>query len=256
MNGEDAAWPPPPNDELRFEVGSRVECCVGKDHWEPGTVVALWYTEEGSAGLLRPVPGRAGHGQFNISRRTTATGALGSASLETPERRTARDVVLLLTWDIVEDRGDGVAFVLECSTLASRNLPPVNRGVRSWLGIVRAATRACIRHAHVSTACQLVPSTALYIKLPPDAVEQPTMRRLAIASPRRIALQVLDYGPGRNHDLVEVGTDSVYVDFDEAVTLVTPTVECHLRLSQRQGPQLRRRCARGRCEEGCSEASK
>ena len=47
MNGEDAAWPPPPNDELRFEVGSRVECCVGKDHWEPGTVVALWYTEEG-----------------------------------------------------------------------------------------------------------------------------------------------------------------------------------------------------------------
>ena len=41
------AWPPPPNDELRFEVGKRVECCVGKDHWEPGTVVALWYTEEG-----------------------------------------------------------------------------------------------------------------------------------------------------------------------------------------------------------------
>ena len=32
------------------------------------------------------------------------------------------------------------------------------------------------------------------------------------------ALQVLDYGPGRNHDLVEVGTDSIYVDFDEAVT--------------------------------------
>ena len=32
------------------------------------------------------------------------------------------------------------------------------------------------------------------------------------------ALQVLDYGPGRNHDLVEVGTDSVYVDFDEAVS--------------------------------------
>ena len=47
MNGEDAAWPPPPNDELRFDVGSRVECCVGTDHWEPGTVVALWYTEEG-----------------------------------------------------------------------------------------------------------------------------------------------------------------------------------------------------------------
>jgi hypothetical protein len=47
MNGEDAAWPPPPNDELRFDVGSRVECCVGADHWEPGTVVALWYTEEG-----------------------------------------------------------------------------------------------------------------------------------------------------------------------------------------------------------------
>ena len=30
-----------------LRLGSRVECCVGKDHWEPGTVVALWYTEEG-----------------------------------------------------------------------------------------------------------------------------------------------------------------------------------------------------------------
>ena len=36
------------------------------------------------------------------------------------------------------------------------------------------------------------------------------------------ALQVLDYGPGRNHDLVEVGTDSIYVDFDEAVTACDP----------------------------------
>jgi len=45
------------------------------------------------------------------------------------------------------------------------------------------------------------------------------MRRLAIALVATAnALQVLDYGPGRNHDLVEVGTDSVYVDFDEAIT--------------------------------------
>ena len=44
------------------------------------------------------------------------------------------------------------------------------------------------------------------------------MRRLAIALVATAsALQVLDYGPGRNHDLVEVGTDSVFVDFDEAV---------------------------------------
>ena len=44
------------------------------------------------------------------------------------------------------------------------------------------------------------------------------MRRLAIALvATATALQVLDYGPGRNHDLVEVGTDSIYVDFDEAV---------------------------------------
>ena len=45
------------------------------------------------------------------------------------------------------------------------------------------------------------------------------MRRLAIALVATAsALQVLDYGPGRNHDLVEVGTDSVFVDFDEAVS--------------------------------------
>ena len=44
------------------------------------------------------------------------------------------------------------------------------------------------------------------------------MRRLAIALVATAsALQVLDYGPGRNHDLVEVGTDSIYVDFDEAI---------------------------------------
>ena len=45
------------------------------------------------------------------------------------------------------------------------------------------------------------------------------MRRLAVGLvATATALQVLDYGPGRNHDLVEVGTDSVYVDFDEAVS--------------------------------------
>ena len=43
------------------------------------------------------------------------------------------------------------------------------------------------------------------------------MRRVIALVATATALQVLDYGPGRNHDLVEVGTDSVYVDFDEAV---------------------------------------
>ena len=49
------------------------------------------------------------------------------------------------------------------------------------------------------------------------------MRRLAVTLIAAThALQVLDYGPGRNHDLVEVGTDSIYVDFDEAVTACDP----------------------------------
>ena len=46
-----------------LRLGSRPNAASGKDHWEPGTVVALWYTEEGPAGLLRPLPGRAGHGE-------------------------------------------------------------------------------------------------------------------------------------------------------------------------------------------------
>ena len=65
----------------------------------------------------------------------------------------------------------------------------------------------CGALAHVDTA------------RPPDAVEQlETMLRVTALLAVTHALQVLDYGPGRNHDLVEVGTDSVFVDFDEAVT--------------------------------------
>lgn len=53
-NGEQKQWPPepenpepgePPEIDLRFKVGDRVECCVarGPDGWRPGTVVSLWY---------------------------------------------------------------------------------------------------------------------------------------------------------------------------------------------------------------------
>ena len=53
-NGERKQWPPepenpepgePPEIDLRFKVGDRVECCVarGPDGWRPGTVISLWY---------------------------------------------------------------------------------------------------------------------------------------------------------------------------------------------------------------------
>ena len=53
-NGERKLWPPepenpepgePPEIDLRFKVGDRVECCVarGPDGWRPGTVISLWY---------------------------------------------------------------------------------------------------------------------------------------------------------------------------------------------------------------------
>ena len=34
---------------LRFKVGSRVKCCVDEGRWASGTVIQLWYTEEGFA---------------------------------------------------------------------------------------------------------------------------------------------------------------------------------------------------------------
>ena len=34
---------------LRFKVGSRVKCCGGPNHWESGTVIKLWYTEDSFA---------------------------------------------------------------------------------------------------------------------------------------------------------------------------------------------------------------
>ena len=49
--GRSTPWPPAPappsDDELRFVMGQAVECCVGKGVWQPGTVVALWYSEAG-----------------------------------------------------------------------------------------------------------------------------------------------------------------------------------------------------------------
>lgn len=60
--GEDAVWPPITEQEmeyieegkmipdswsppipLRFECGTRVECRLGVEQWEPGTIVKLWY---------------------------------------------------------------------------------------------------------------------------------------------------------------------------------------------------------------------
>ena len=54
--GNNKPWPPameveipepgdPPDVELRFPVGTRVECCVarGPNGWRPGTVVGHWY---------------------------------------------------------------------------------------------------------------------------------------------------------------------------------------------------------------------
>ena len=52
--GNKLQWPPepeipepgePPEVELRFPVGTRVECCIarGPDGWAPGTVVGHWY---------------------------------------------------------------------------------------------------------------------------------------------------------------------------------------------------------------------
>ena len=34
---------------LRFKVGDRVKCCGGPNHWESGTVIKLWYTEDSFA---------------------------------------------------------------------------------------------------------------------------------------------------------------------------------------------------------------
>lgn len=55
--GEEADWPPLDDmmDELpslRFEVGTKVECRIGPDEvtgWAKGTVMQLWYREQGWA---------------------------------------------------------------------------------------------------------------------------------------------------------------------------------------------------------------
>lgn len=50
--GEDADWPPMEEPaempELRFDIGTRVQCRIGPDatkDWASGTVVLLWYRE-------------------------------------------------------------------------------------------------------------------------------------------------------------------------------------------------------------------
>jgi hypothetical protein len=46
FRGEDADWPPEPEaPELRFDVGTKVQCRVGPSEWESGTVIQLWYRE-------------------------------------------------------------------------------------------------------------------------------------------------------------------------------------------------------------------
>ena len=52
--GPKKIWPPPPENpepgeppdvELRFKVGDRVECCIarGPNGWAPGTIVSHWF---------------------------------------------------------------------------------------------------------------------------------------------------------------------------------------------------------------------
>lgn len=48
--GKNRPWPEPTNVtdtsvQLRFQVGDRVQCCVGPGKWAPGTVQALWYRQ-------------------------------------------------------------------------------------------------------------------------------------------------------------------------------------------------------------------
>jgi hypothetical protein len=48
MNGEDAEWPTAQDDEpaeLRFDVGTAVQCRVGPEEWSNGTISKLWYRE-------------------------------------------------------------------------------------------------------------------------------------------------------------------------------------------------------------------
>lgn len=44
--GKPTHWPPPPDDvTLRFELGARVECKVGKREWAPGAVTMQWFRQ-------------------------------------------------------------------------------------------------------------------------------------------------------------------------------------------------------------------
>lgn len=54
FRGEPAEWPPMDDDDddddqeipnLRFAIGTRVECRVGPTQWEAGTVIQWWYRE-------------------------------------------------------------------------------------------------------------------------------------------------------------------------------------------------------------------
>jgi hypothetical protein len=48
LRGEEAEWPPMQDElpaELRFAVGTAVQCRVGPEQWESGTISQLWYRE-------------------------------------------------------------------------------------------------------------------------------------------------------------------------------------------------------------------
>lgn len=48
LAGKEMRWPKPPMDvNLRFKIGTRIECCVGRAEWLAGTIVSLWYSEPG-----------------------------------------------------------------------------------------------------------------------------------------------------------------------------------------------------------------
>ena len=88
-NGERKLWPPepenpepgePPEIDLRFKVGDRVECCVarGPDGWRPGTVISLWYRAVSwPTGQFAPYQIKLDDHQVPSSRRRTGTTASG-----------------------------------------------------------------------------------------------------------------------------------------------------------------------------------
>ena len=74
--GGDAPWPAapeaPPIEDLRFRMGTRVACCVGKGNWVEGSVAALWYREAGfPAGYFAPYQIELDDGRFIFAPEDT-----------------------------------------------------------------------------------------------------------------------------------------------------------------------------------------